>query len=319
MRINCIKNINFNFGRKIFDVHTHVGPFNEYYYTPEDLDRFIRSDLSSDDEIDGIFVSSMSCMGANSPKDEYKGNLDSIEAADYNNKIFPLATCKVNGGDLSYIKKLFNDYPYSFFGLKFHPDADNLNADNAEYLPYLKFAEENRLPCLFHSSINWQDGHFVDENFRYADPRKIYEAAKNIPNTPVIMAHMGSGGAPVHDIAVDCLVESIENGDANLYADISWVDCSTTEKPNIIKAIKRLKSTSKGDKTDRLLFGSDLPIGEYSTGKDGMSGTQYYSKTIADIQDAIREAFPDEAEELIDKIFYKNAKKIFLPLVSDNE
>lgn len=50
--------------------------------------------------------------------------------------------------------------------------------------------------------------------------------------------------------AVDIMVESIENNSAKLYADISWVNADTTEKPDIIEAIKMLKNTSKGDKTD---------------------------------------------------------------------
>lgn len=63
--------------------------------------------------------------------------------------------------------------------------------------------------------------------------------------------------------AVDIMVESIENNSAKLYADISWVNADTTEKPDIIEAIKMLKNTSKGDKTDRLLFGTDAPIGRF--------------------------------------------------------
>ena len=320
MRVNCIKNFNFNFCRKkVFDSHVHIGPFMGVDLTPQYVDEFIKTPLDENSDLCKVLVSSMHCMGADSPLNEYEGNMQTVIASEENDAIVPLATCKVNGGDVVNIKKLFADHPYSFYGLKFHPDADGLSVDDPKYIPYFDFAKENDLPCLFHCAINWDGDHFTDEKYRYSDPRKIYKIAREMPNIPVIMAHMGSGGAPVHDIAVDCLVDSIENGDANLYADISWVDCSTIEKPNIIKAIKRLKSTSKGDKTDRLLFGSDMPIGEFNTGKDGMSGVEYYIKNITDIKRAIREAFPDEAEELIDKIFYKNTKSIFFPLVSDNE
>lgn len=307
MKIAPINNINFK-GR-IIDSHAHIGNWCGESYGTNHLDRFIKQPLENGDVIDKMVVSSLSCLenGAS----EIEGNMEVLQMAKSNDKIIPLISCEPNNGSVQNIIKLFSENEESFCGLKFHPDGSKLMADDVKYHPYLKFAQKKNLPCLFHCGINWEGSEFVAEKFRYSDPKKIYEAAKTIPDTPVIMAHMGAGGERVHKMALDVLIESIEKGDAKLYADISWVDCATDEKPNIIDAIKRLKNTSKGDMTERLLFGSDIPIGEFNEGFENLSGTEYYKKTINDIKRAIKENF-DDGDEIIDKIFYKNAQSLFL-------
>ena len=64
-------------------------------------------------------------------------------------------------------------------------------------------------------------------------------------------------------------------------------------------------NTSKGDKTDRLLFGTDAPIAEYSR-EDGL-----YARVVHDTKEAIRKNFGEKSEELIEKIFYKNTDNLF--------
>lgn len=75
----------------------------------------------------------------------------------------------------------------------------------------------------------------------YSRPDQIYELAKRHKDVPVILGHMGGNTGNNTKAAVDIMVESIENNSAKLYADISWVNADTTEKPDIIEAIKRLK------------------------------------------------------------------------------
>ena len=144
-------------------------------------------------------------------------------------------------------------------------------------------------------------------------PEQIYELARRHKNVPVILGHMGGNEGINTKAAVDAIVESIENNSANLYADISWVNADTAEKPDIIEAIKRLKSTSKGDKTDRLLFGTDAPIDRFGgQGEFGIKPLEAYQKVIIDVKNSIRKAFPQkEANKLIEKIFYKNAQDLF--------
>lgn len=307
MRVSLIDTVNFK--GKIIDSHAHIGSWVGKSYGVNSLDKFIKQPLENGDVIDKMVVSSLSCLEKGAS--EIEGNMEVLQMAKSNDKIIPLISCEPNNGSVHNIIRLFNENEGKFYGLKFHPDGSRLIADDVKYHPYLKFAQKKNLPCLFHCGINWDGGEFVAEKFRYSVPKRIYEAAKTIPNTPVIMAHMGAGGERVHKIALDTLIESVEKGDAKLYADISWVDCATDEKPNIINAIKILKNTSKGDMTERLLFGSDIPIGEFDEGFKNLSGTEYYKKTIEDIKRAIKENF-DDGDEIIDKIFYKNAESIFL-------
>lgn len=317
MKLNHISNISFK--GKIIDAHAHIGEWCGANYLMEDMDKFVRSSLSNGDTVEKVVISNLSCMDNGGTLDEIVGNKEMLSVVGNNSKYAPLAVCQPHKGSVDNIKQLFAEAEEKFFGLKFHPDGHKLIASDDAYLPYLKFAEDKKLPCIFHSGIAYKpnSSEFVDVAKRYSSPEEIYAIAKKAPKAPIVLAHMGAGGEKVHKIALKTLVESIENGDATLFADISWVDCNDPNKPNIIQAIKDLKSTSKGDMTSRLLFGSDAPIGEFSTGiidvasGKQLTGQQYYEKTVVDIKSAIKKHFPDEAEELTDKIFYKNADELF--------
>lgn len=317
MKVNSINNISF--AGKIIDAHAHIGQWQGANYSVKAVDKFIHSNLSNGDTVEKIIVSNLSCIDNGGILDEINGNKEILEKISTNSQYAPLAVCQPHKGSVENIKQLFKETKDKFVGLKFHPDCHQLIASNEAYLPYLKFAEENDLPCVFHSGITYKpnSSEFVDIARRYSSPEEIYSIAKKAPKVPVVLAHMGAGGEKVHKIALRTLLDSIENGDANLYADISWVDCNDINKPNIIQAIKDLKNTSKGDMTSRLLFGSDAPIGEFSTGiidnvtGETLTGKQFYEKSITDIKTAIKKHFPDEAEEITEKIFYKNADELF--------
>lgn len=307
MKLQNISSLNFN--GKIIDSHAHLGNWCGVNYQKESLDVFIKSPLSNGDTIEKIIVSNADCLTC--AKNEIEGNLEILKISTSSPKIIPLAVCQPKTGNVSNIKKLFSDNPNKFIGLKFHPDEHKIIASNEAFLPYLKFAEEKNLPCLFHCGIAWQDGKLVSENLQYSAPDEIYKIAQKVPNTPVIMAHLGAGGEKVHTKAIDVLLDSIETTKANLYADISWVDIDNPEKPTIVSLLKKLQSSPKGDMTSRILFGSDAPIAEFTNGKDNLNGKQFYEKTISDIKCAIKNNFGDKADELIEKVFYKNAENLF--------
>lgn len=289
----------------------HIGNWQGAKYQVEYLDTFSKQPLSNGDTIEKMIVSNLSCIEKNGMKNELEGNLEMLDIAQINHKIAPLAVCQPRTGSIQNIRKLFNENPGKFVGLKFHPDGHEIMATDDLFTPYLKFAQQKKLPCLFHCGIPWENGELVEAAKRYSSPYAIYEAAKKIPDTPVILAHLGAGGEKVHPVAIDVLLDSIETGKANLYADISWVDIDNLNKPTIIKLIKKLQYTKKGDMTNKLLFGSDAPIGEFATGKDGLNGRQFYEKVVLDIKSAIKNNFGDKAYEITDKIFYKNAKELF--------
>lgn len=308
MRLNRISSLNF-YG-KIIDSHVHVGNWSENGvqrdYT-KDIDVFIKSALDNGDTVEKVIVSNLDCM---TPKDgrfysdETVGNKRLLELAAKNPKIAPLATCQPGYGDVENIRKLLRENPDKFVGFKFHPEQLNIPVSDPRYQAYMEFAKEKGLPCLFHSArsvdVTYPDGG-VGKASVLSNPEQIYELARKTKEVPVIMAHWGGDGEKNIDITTRCIIDSIKKNDATLYADISWVDCDNAQKPNLKRIIEQLKSENA---LDRILFGTDAPLGRFSSKAE-------YEKTINDIKAMIRREFPTEAEDIIDKIFYSNAEKVF--------
>jgi len=316
MNINRINTVSFK--GKIIDAHVHVGHWKGANYTNNEIDVFTKSPLQNGDTIEKIIVSNLSCIEPTNMKDELVGNKELLDLSRSSSKIAPLAVCQPKTGSVSNIERLFNENPNMFVGLKFHPDEHQIMASDTRFIPYLEFAKKHNLPCLFHCGVNWENGKLVDESKQFSSPERIYLTAKKMPDVPVIMAHLGAGGGKVHTRAVSVLMESLLKNDAKLYADISWVDIDNPQKPTIINLIKRLRNSENGDFIGRLLFGSDAPIGEFASGKDGLSGKEFYEKTVADIKAAIKKNFSNDADEIINRIFYQNANELFFTQKADS-
>lgn len=306
-----------SFKGKIIDAHTHIGELGKNVFQLADVDKFVKNPLSNGDTIDKAIISTLSPLGKENIINELDGNKELLKAINGNDKFIPLISCNPKTGSVENIKKLFNEYKGKFAGLKFHPDAGEYFATDDIVKPYMQFAQEKKLPCVFHTAISYKpkSPEFVDEALRYSSPDKIYNLAKQYKDVPVVMAHLGSGGEKVHQKALSVLKDSITNNDATLYADISWVDCNNPAKPTIINTIKMLKDHEKGDMTSRIFFGSDAPLGEFtkgaSQGNIKYTGEQFYEHAVIDTKNAIKKAFPEEGDGLIDKIFYQNAKNLF--------
>lgn len=316
MKLSPINSLSFN--ARIIDSHVHTGHWDNpsgASYLIKDVFEATNSILPQGDTVEKVIVSNLDCAKAGENGlpllDELKGNRNLLNEIKDVKEAFPLAFCDPKNGNVQNIETLFKENEGKFIGLKFHPDSHKIMASDSAFDSYLKFAQNEKIPCLFHCGINRKPNspEFVDSALRFSSPDEVYKAAKKIPDTPVIMAHMGAGGRRVHEDALDAMLESIENGDAKLYADISWVDINTPDgkKPNLIRAIKRLRNTSKGDMTDRLLFGTDAPIAEFS------KNDKTYSNFVQEIKDAIKsdKELANDADEIIDKIFYKNAQEVF--------
>ena len=85
----------------------------------------------------------------------------------------------------------------------------------------------------------------------------------------------------------------IKKNNAKLYVDISWVGIDdykndTRHMEKLVGIIKKLKNSSKGDMTERILFGTDIPIARYGEAE----GTKIYGDYIKDISKAIKKEFP---------------------------
>ena len=311
--MNVTRASSINFMGKIIDSHAHIGKHNKMNYYKSDLDVFVKSELPNNDTVEKIIVSNLDVL--HTLQGEYDGNKAALETLKNNDKYSLLAACSPKGGDVKNIKRLFKEYPNAFVGLKFHSDIQQLDLSNKKYEPYMEFAAKNKLPCLFHSQVNTlADGKINSSIKHIADPENIYSLAKKYPKTPVVMAHLGAGWQEAHDKAIDILIESIKQGDANLYADISWVDIDQPQE-HIVKAIKRLKGIGEkdwkyGDQSFRLMFGSDAPLDRFK-GKDALDN---YTGFIERIKTSIKndKDLTLDANKIIDDLFYNNADKLYL-------
>lgn len=304
----------FNFEGKIIDSHVHCGKWINDKFSTEDILAFFDKRLNDGkDKLDRVIISNLDCIinGKNKApyKDEIQGNLILLRKCLKDNRLLPLVVCQPGVGCADNIELLLKKYPNTIRGLKFHPACLNLPANNIKYLPYMQLAQKYKKPCLFHSEvITDTNGNIVRNGV--SDPDLIYETARKFPQIPVILGHMGLGGKEANEVAINTLISSIENGDARLYADLAWVDLGNPLKPTIVEIIKRLLNTSQGDKTERLLFGTDAPLGIF--GERALKQKNAYENNPRDIKQAIEENFKEEANKLTSRIFYRNSKKLFL-------
>lgn len=308
--------INFK-GYDIIDGHTHIGmnckaedllsltkDRNPYDWKSDDIKFFVTSAIENMSKQDGKYI-----------LDEIEGNkklLENIKKTSNPEKFIPLAVCEVDTGSAENIDKLLSSKTDKFYGLKFHPMVIGIDADNEKYNPYMKIAQKHNVPCVFHT----ENGN--------ADPKKIYDLAKRTPDVPVVLYHMNIvpsgkvGDRPEEEIqsknlqndrdkwcwdvreawnreGIDIVEQSIKNKDANLYLEVSW-----TKPETLVEAIKRIGA-------DRVIWGTDAPIGD--NGEN--SNREKYIDKVNSFKYAIREAFPENAEEIEDKVFYKNAERLF--------
>ena len=301
-----------NFNGKIIDSHVHCGKWtNDLFSTNDVLDFFSKKLNRGKDTVDRVIISNLDCIingKNNSPyMDELSGNLKLLKKCLNNDKLLLFVVCQPGHEAAKNIEILLKEYPNLIKGLKFHPACLDLPANDVKYIPYMKLAEKYNKPCLFHSEIITDSNHnFVRTGV--SDPEYIYETARQFPNVPVILGHMGLGGPKAHEAGIETLINSINRGDAKLYTDLAWVDWDNPAKPHIVEVVDKLLHSSKGDKTERLLFGTDAPLGVF--GEKALKQKNAYENNINNIKQAIRDNFGDDANKIISRIFYRNSKKL---------
>ena len=327
MHINSVSLFNINFSGRVIDYHTHTGNFFGTNFKKENLDVFVKNPLPNGDIVEKMVVSDMDAFDGS--KNEYRSNKKIYKQIKGDDKYLLMYACSPKNGSVRKVEKFMKKYPDVVKGLKIHPNSQAVPITDACYEAYFALAQKHNLPCLLHTVVTHdnvgklirnEDG-TVDKSAldRYSDPEMVYEVAKKYPQVPFVMAHMGSGWRESHDRTIDVLLDSVQNGDANLYCDISWVDIDSDEvaghkpKEHIIRAIKELKGINNpdwkyGDQSFRLVFGTDAPIGRYNENNK----LKDYADFIDEIKYAIRndKDLASEAEQIIDDIFYNNAMKL---------
>ncbi len=296
-----------------------------------------RAITNQEDKIDKVIISNLDCMVRNHPetsqsslfpngyaflKNEYDGNIELLKNAANSNEFF-YATGQPGYGDAKILKKVLDESQGKFVGIKLHPQQLSIPANDKVYEPYMQLAREKKLPCLFHSELNidWSvpEGKVIESRklWKPSDPRYILELAQKYPDVPVILAHTGSGGAPAHKKTIDVMLKALDQNKANLYADISWVDFNggiPSDNPQSV--LRLIKECKKRGQLHRILYGTDIPVGEYSiegAAQHGLSPSQIYKMTVEKLKSAIRndKDLKDDAENIIDRIFRKNAEELF--------
>ena len=303
---------NINFRGKIIDAHVHCGQWNFDRFPCQEVVQFFSKKFNNGkDYVDKVIISNLDCIKNNKNnkplKDEISGNLLLLELSQKNKIFLPFVVCQPGHGAAENIEVLLKKYLKVIKGLKFHPTCLNLAANDRQYIPYMKLAEKYNKPCLFHSEVLFDNTGNMLQN-GVSDPDFIYETAAKFPRVPVILAHMGLGGDKAHEVGINTLIKSIDKNDAKLYADLAWVDWNNPEKPHIIDVIDKLLHSSKGDMTERLLFGTDAPLGVF--GEKALKQPGAYETNITNIKTAIKKNFGKEANKLISRIFYRNSKKL---------
>lgn len=303
-----------NFQGKIIDTHVHTGNHEGKYFDRKNLEPFFKK-LPNGDVVEKMIVSDLDVLTGTQPQ-RLRNEYIMKHLAD-TNKYAIIASCNVKE-NVNDLRGLLQDNKGKFVGLKFHPHIQEIPINDAKYKPYFEVANEQKLPCLIHSVADiTKEGKLTGKLEKFSDPKSIYEVAKNYKETPFVMAHLGSGWKEAHKYTTDVIIDSIKKGDANLYADFSWVniDSPNGSKDDILNAIKRLKGIGEadwkyGDQSFRLMFGSDAPIGRF---QNESSQIYDYNKYIEEIKTAIKndKDLKADAEKIIDDIFYNNAKKLY--------
>ena len=273
----------------IIDSHTHYGLNSAWgSFSPE----FVLDIIG--DSVDYAICSNLEGIDSINPKSEIDANIDMIKTAKKYKKYLPLAACQVDKTlDNHGMRYLLTEYP-QFIGLKFHPESEKLPANSPKYNKYLELAKEFKKPCLFHS------GHI---NSKFSSPALIYKKAQEFPDVPIILGHLSTGQKESHIEAIKIMLDSIENERATLYCDTSWIDFGTGNLEDVIMLIEALRNTSKGDYTHRILWASDVPIGEFNQTKE------LYRKNLDNFKVKISSYFQDE--NLVKNLMYFNIRELY--------
>jgi predicted TIM-barrel fold metal-dependent hydrolase len=282
---------------RIIDAHGHTGKFYEEDLTFERLSDSISIESISSYRVEQILISNLSGIDTISHKPAKETNSSPIlnqkesteeilEICRQNKKFLPVALCQPGFGSAEEIDKILTKD--KFYALKFHPYFLGIRADDKLFDPFLEVAKKHNLPCVIHSA----DGKFnfeTEENGK-SSPVYIYNLAKRHADVPIVLYHINLEANL--DLGIDVVKQSIENKDADLYLETSWV--------NPCKVAEALRTVG----VDRVLFGSDATLGLFET-KEG------YLSWVQSLETEIKSHFPENSDVVLRKLFYENSKTLF--------
>lgn len=157
-------------------------------------------------------------------------------------------------------------YANGLHGIKLHPDTQFFDIDDSRMFPVYDIIQ-GKIPLIVHAG---------DPRYSYSHPERLRRVMENFPSLVCIAAHFG--GWSMVDEGIRNLADK-ENCYVDMSSSFKW---NTEEKLN--EAV-----FAYGE--DRVLFGSDFPLGS----------------PVVEKENLIKMKISDEAKE---KIAYKNAEKL---------
>jgi uncharacterized protein len=148
-------------------------------------------------------------------------------------------------------------------GVKFHPWLQSFPANSAYLYPSLELCGERRIPVLFHTGTP-----------PYSQPFQVMEQARRFPHVPLIIGHFGK----------IMFLDAVRS--AELCPNV-YLETSGAQVADLQFALEHIAP-------ERILFGTDLPIGGAASAKWNIT--------------KIASAIPDSA--VLRGIFGENARKL---------
>lgn len=243
----------------IIDIHTHCGIVDGKFNMPVKM----QLDAMKKYGIDYALISDIECGYGK----ELAGNrylLDTVKK--YPEKFGGMLWCSGDGNcDIRQFEKLYLENREFVKGLKIHPDISGIRFDDRRFTPYIGLAERYSLPILIHT----QETDFSKISY-------VEDIADKFKDVKFILGHMSLCSDGSEALAA-------VKKHANIYADTAWVKYGV------------VKQAFENGISEKIMFGTDSPIGGLDTYGDKDFYTAYY----------------DSDDKFTDGVMYENAVRIF--------
>ncbi len=267
---------------KIIDTHTHIGGESIGFHMTESM----VLEMMKKYQIDYAIVSNCDAAEMNHqrqllPKEMQVTQEDALKrtldfASKHSRQIGVAVWVKpYQQGVTAELEQLIKENLGLIKAIKLHPFHSNISPTDERVLPFLHLASKYHLPVVSHTG-----------GCEAASPVHLYGAAKQFPEIPFVMVHMGLGTD--NQEALDLLGKQ-----ENLYGDTTWVPLKTT-----LEAIRKYGSK-------KMLFGSDAPI-------DGIDTYLCNPKGEPSLYQDYFHRLPNEiSKDAYEDLMWRNAARIF--------
>jgi uncharacterized protein len=214
------------------DAHAHIGRWESTEFTPEQL-----IGLMEPHKIDIAVISNLEGIGretAQAPANNRTRTAVTKHPDRFRGLVWVNPWTGTDGLDDT---KTCLDLNRQFVGLKFHPFHNAFLFDSAEVRPFLSVAKEYGVPVAVHTAFD-----------QFSHPKHVIEVAgeSDFASVNFILYHAGLS-PPDAQAGIEVLRQAASL--PNIYIDISWLD------------LERLKHALEIVPVERILFGTDLPLG----------------------------------------------------------